>query len=81
MDLEARAIERATTRLSEADLAELERLLDVMETASANEDMAVQSVLFPDQVGWNNRCARARSGHRRGLMPANRVVRRISCRG
>src|SRR5262245_7431911 len=33
-DLEARAIRRAITRLLDADLAELERLLDVMETAS-----------------------------------------------
>jgi DNA-binding GntR family transcriptional regulator len=38
-DLETRAVQRATSRLSEADLAELERLLDVMEAASAAGDM------------------------------------------
>ena len=38
-DLETRAVQRATSRLSEADLAELERLLDVMEAASAAGDL------------------------------------------
>jgi DNA-binding GntR family transcriptional regulator len=38
-DLEQRAIQRATNRMSDADLLELERLLDVMETASVAGDM------------------------------------------
>lgn len=38
-DLETRAIGRATSRLSEADLAELQRLLDVMQAASAGGDL------------------------------------------
>jgi DNA-binding GntR family transcriptional regulator len=37
-DLEARAIRRAVSRLSDADLVELQRLLDVMQTASSDGD-------------------------------------------
>jgi len=38
-DLETRAIGRATGRLSESDLTELQRLLDVMQDAGAREDL------------------------------------------
>jgi DNA-binding GntR family transcriptional regulator len=38
-DLETRAIRRATSRLSVADLDELERLVNVMETASLGADL------------------------------------------
>jgi DNA-binding GntR family transcriptional regulator len=38
-DLEIRAVQRATSRLSEADLAELERLMEVMRTAGADGDL------------------------------------------
>jgi DNA-binding GntR family transcriptional regulator len=40
-DLETRAIRRATSRLSEADLAELERLFDVMHADSTAGDLPV----------------------------------------
>jgi DNA-binding GntR family transcriptional regulator len=55
-DLETRAIRRATSRLSDADLAELERLLDVMQAAGVAEDL---TALLDADIAFHRKIVKA----------------------
>lgn len=55
-DLETRAIRRAVTRLSDADLAELERLLDLMHAASAAGDL---TALLDADIAFHRKIVKA----------------------
>ncbi|MBV9544464.1 MAG: GntR family transcriptional regulator, partial [Chloroflexi bacterium] len=55
-DLESRAFRRATDRLSDADLADLERLLDVMRAASRAENL---TALLDADIAFHRKIVKA----------------------